>query len=157
MRYAVRSCHVLGGLETDWLVNNENLSLMISCIQIRASNGHPIICIIVVAALVFQPIGGLLHHRLYAKYGKKTIWGVGHLWWGRVFVTLGIINGGLGLMLAGNTRKGEIAFGVIAGVVWCVWLGVVVGNYFRRRGGVGKREEKGIGRREGKVEDEGVA
>lgn len=57
-------------------------------------------------------------------------------------------------MLADNTRKGEIAYGVIAGVIWCVWLGVVVWSYFKGSGGVGKGE-KGVGERKG--EDGGVA
>lgn len=36
----------------------------------------------------------------------------------RVVLTLGIINGGLGLKLTGDNPKGEIAYGVIAGILW---------------------------------------
>jgi hypothetical protein len=44
----------------------------------------------------------------------------------------GIINGGLGLQLAANTKKGEIAYGVVAGVMAVVYA-VLVG--VKRKGG----------------------
>jgi len=44
----------------------------------------------------------------------------------------GIINGGLGLQLAANTKKGEIAYGVVAGVMAVVYM-VLVG--VKRKGG----------------------
>ena len=34
-------------------------------------------------------------------------------------------------MLSGNTVKGEIAYGVIAGAVWLMWVAVVVWAYMR--------------------------
>jgi hypothetical protein len=37
-------------------------------------------------------------------------------------VTLGIINGGLGLLLASNSRSGEIIYAVVAAVFWFVWM-----------------------------------
>jgi len=51
-------------------------------------------------------------------------------------MVLGIINGGLGLKLADNTKSGEIAYGVVAGVVAVVYAVLVVV----------KRKEKGVGR-----------
>ena len=48
------------------------------------------------------------------------------MWWGRVVLTLAIIQGGLGLKFAANTTGGEIAYGVVAGLIWIVWLGVAV-------------------------------
>ena len=41
-------------------------------------------------------------------------------------LTLAIIEGGLGLRFAGNTTGGEIAYGVVAGLVWISWVGVAV-------------------------------
>ena len=49
-----------------------------------------------------------------------------HKWLGRVLLVLGAINGGLGLQLSANTRKGEIAYGVVAGVVFVVYGAVDV-------------------------------
>ena len=98
-------------------------------------------------SLVFQPIGGLIHHYMYKKYQRRTIWAVTHVWWGRLILTAGIINGGLGLMLSGNTVKGEIAYGVIAGVVWLTWMAVAVWGQLRSRGtsGTGETGEKAWG------------
>ncbi|KAL6718395.1 hypothetical protein ACLMJK_004484 [Lecanora helva] len=113
--------------------------------QIKASNGHPIIGIIVVGALLLQAIGGLLNHYVYKKHGKNVMLSLTHVWWGRIIVTLGIINAGLGLQLSGNTKKGEIAYGVIAGVIWVTWVAVAVWSHLRSRGSVGETGEKAVG------------
>ena len=62
-------------------------------------------------------------------------------------MTLGIINGGLGLQLSGNTTKGEIAYGVIAGVIWLAWVAVAVMSHLGTRGSLGETGEK-IGKSE---------
>ena len=105
-------------------------------------NGHPIIGIVVIGCLYLQPILAILHHELYSKTSKRTIWSFAHVWWGRIIVTLGIINGGLGLQLSGNTTKGEIAYGVIAAVIWLVWLAVAVMSHLNTRGTRGETGEK---------------
>ncbi|OCK79689.1 hypothetical protein K432DRAFT_60124 [Lepidopterella palustris CBS 459.81] len=84
-------------------------------------NGHPIIGIIVVAILFLQPVGGLVHHFIFRKHQKGTVWGVAHRWTGRMMLLLGAINGGLGLMLSDNTVKGEIAYGVLAAFFFLLW------------------------------------
>jgi len=50
-----------------------------------------------------------------------------------MIVTLGIINGGLGLQLSGNTTKGEIAYGVVAGFMWLLWMTVITLAYFKTK------------------------
>lgn len=106
-------------------------------------NGHAIIGIIVVGLLLLQPLLGLIHHYIYKKQGGRTVWATLHVWWGRVIVTLGIINGGLGLMLSENTTKGEIAYGIIAGVIWLLWVAVSIFASVKTRGGeVGETGEK---------------
>ena len=105
-------------------------------------NGHPIIGIVVISCLYLQPVLALLHHEIYKKTLKRTIWGISHVWWGRIIVTLGIINGGLGLQLSGNTTKGRIAYGVIAGVIWLIWVAVASMSYLRSRGPLGETGEK---------------
>jgi hypothetical protein len=47
---------------------------------------------------------------------------------------LAVINGGLGLQLAANTRSGEIVYGVLAGVMAVLYVVVVV---VKRKGPVG--------------------
>jgi hypothetical protein len=87
---------------------------------------HPIIGIVVLVALFFQPILGYLHHALFKKHNHRTLWSYGHIWLGRIAITLGIINGGLGLKLADSmhmsSRGGMIAYGVIAGFMWLAWV-----------------------------------
>lgn len=67
--------------------------------------GHAIIGTIVIAFLVLQPLGGFLHHQKYRSHGKPTLMGSVHRWTGRVFLVLGVINGGLGLWLADEDKN----------------------------------------------------
>jgi hypothetical protein len=97
------------------------------------SSYHAIIGIIVFCLIFFQPILGWMHHVLFKKYNHRTMWSYAHIWVGRIAITLGIINGGLGLLLASNSRDGEIAYGVVAGVMWCVWVAAAVWGEMRRK------------------------
>ena len=92
----------------------------------------------VVALVLLQPILGLIHHFIYKRRYARTLWATAHVWFGRVIITLGIINGGLGLKLSGNTTKGKIAYGVVAGIVWLLWMSVVVDWYLTVPGGGGE-------------------
>ncbi|KAF2758050.1 hypothetical protein EJ05DRAFT_493018 [Pseudovirgaria hyperparasitica] len=96
------------------------------------SEYHPIIGLVVFALMWVQPIGGFLHHLGYKKHGRRTIVSHAHIWLGRALITLGMINGGLGLKLADNSKSGEIAYGVIAGVVFVAWVAVSLFGEFKR-------------------------
>ncbi|KAH7034737.1 uncharacterized protein B0I36DRAFT_83711 [Microdochium trichocladiopsis] len=80
------------------------------------------------------PPGGSKDEREYnnngangsGTYTPRTAWSHVHIWLGRLAITLGIINGGLGLHISGGTTNYIIAYSVIAGVVWLVWLAAVV-------------------------------
>jgi hypothetical protein len=70
---------------------------------------------------------------MYKKHQTRTAWSHLHLWLGRAAITLGIINGGLGLRLADDSpRSGFIAYGVIAGVMWLAWVASIVAGEKRR-------------------------
>lgn len=102
------------------------------------NNYHPIIGIVVMVVIFFQPIFGFLHHSLFKKYGYRTFWSYAHIWLGRIAITLGIINGGLGLKLADSmrmsSRSGMIAYGVVAGFMWLLWVAaIVIGERRRKR------------------------
>ncbi|KAF7875135.1 hypothetical protein EAF04_002307 [Stromatinia cepivora] len=99
-----------------WLANKRQL----------LGSTHAIIGITVAGCLLLQPISGLTHHMLFKRHGGPNIATYPHVWWGRAVITLGIINGGLGLKLAGNSKKGEIAYGVIAGFMWVLWMAVIL-------------------------------
>lgn len=59
---------------------------------------------------------------------------------GRIVITLGIINGGLGLKLSDNTTKGKIGYSVVAAIMWVVWMSVAV--YKEVKGGSGETGER---------------
>lgn len=97
--------------------------------QLKLLNqAHPIIGIILVVVLFFQPFLGLLHHTMFKRYSRRVIWSYGHIWLGRVAITLGIINGGLGLQLAQRTafypphKSIIIGYSVTAGIIWLVYI-----------------------------------
>ncbi len=59
-----------------------------------------------------------------------------------------MINGGLGLMMSGfhqDTSKGEIAYGIIAGMMWLIWMAVAVWGHLRTKGTSGETGEKALG------------
>lgn len=102
---------------------------------------HPIIGIIVLVLVFSLPISGWVHHQLFKKHSRRTVWSYAHIWIGRIAVTLGIINGGLGLKLADSmnmsSRGGIVAYGVVAGLVWLVWVAAaVVGERRKKRAAV---------------------
>ncbi|KAF1995627.1 hypothetical protein P154DRAFT_445173, partial [Amniculicola lignicola CBS 123094] len=107
-----------------WMIQDIPISLM--------GRYHPVIGIVVFCLLFFQPILGLIHHFQFKKHARRTVWSYGHLWLGRILITLGIINGGLGMLLATETGffipgKGQmIAYGVVAAIMWLAWVAASV-------------------------------
>ncbi|EKG17309.1 DOMON domain protein [Macrophomina phaseolina MS6] len=94
---------------------------------------HGVIGLVVFSLLFFMPIFGWLHHQLFKRYGHRTFWSYIHIWLGRLLITLGIINGGLGLKLAGSPQDWIIAYSVVAGVVWFVYIAAAVLGEARRK------------------------
>jgi len=94
------------------------------------NNAHTILGTVVVVALLLQPAFGYLHHLRYVKTQKKNAWTHLHVWYGRVLIVFGIINGGLGLRLARDTpaysMAGTIVYAVFAGVFGGFFFGLVV-------------------------------
>ncbi|KAI1074402.1 hypothetical protein F5B20DRAFT_563606 [Whalleya microplaca] len=104
-----------------------------SLLNIASENAHPIIGIVLLAVLFFQPILGFMHHSRFKRVGRRTWWSHAHLWVGRTMITLGIINGGLGLRMANASADAKIAYGVVAGIMWLLWLIAAVFGEIRRR------------------------
>lgn len=85
---------------------------------------------------------GWEHHQRFKRVGRRTWISHAHLWLGRAAVTLGIINGGLGLRLARADAVPVIVYAFAAAVAWLVWLRVSVGAEVERRKKE-KQEEEG--------------
>lgn len=77
--------------------------------------------------LLGQPIYGWIHHKLFRKYARRTRWSYTHINIGRISILLGMINGGLGLMLAGVTdQKIKIIYGAVAGVMAVLYFAAII-------------------------------
>ncbi|KYG13604.1 hypothetical protein FVEG_13881 [Fusarium verticillioides 7600] len=77
---------------------------------------HVIIGTVVCTLMFIQPILGGLHHRSFAKHQRRTGISHAHIWYGRVLMILGIVNGGLGLQLAGASKKLIIGYDMVGSV-----------------------------------------
>ncbi|KAL3469176.1 hypothetical protein BJX99DRAFT_81066 [Aspergillus californicus] len=88
------------------------------------NNGHTILGTVIVVFLLVQPIIGFWHHYRFKKTQSAGVWTHIHIWVGRIFLLLGIVNGGTGLKLAGNTTGGKIAYGVVAGVFGVTYVAI---------------------------------
>lgn len=87
---------------------------------------HPILGLMISALMFVQVIGGIVHHLFFRKYLRRTVISYIHIWLGRILVTAGIINGGLGLMMAyRRPTVGQIAaYIVLAGIMWVIFIAV---------------------------------
>lgn len=100
---------------------------------------HPIIGLVCFALLLIQPILGFIHHFAFKKYSRRVFWSYAHLWIGRFVITLGIINGGLGLQLskkigfAPPQQSTIIAYGVVAGVIWLIYVASAIYGENKRK------------------------
>ena len=72
---------------------------------------------VIVILLLLQPFFGVINHVHFVKAQRRGAWAFLHVWYGRILIIMGIINGGLGLQLAGNTKAGKITYAVLGGVV----------------------------------------
>ncbi|KAK0636553.1 hypothetical protein B0T17DRAFT_519367 [Bombardia bombarda] len=97
-----------------------------------ATNYHPIIGIVTLALLLPQPILGYIHHRRFKKLQKRQAWSYAHIFNGRFTVTLGIINGGLGLYLAGASTYYKRVYAIVAAIMWSLWMLIALWSEIRR-------------------------
>lgn len=86
------------------------------------TNAHPVIGIVVFAMLLVQPLLGYIHHRQFKRYQRRKVASHLHLWDGRIAMILGIINGGLGLRLAGARETLKLAYTIVAAITGGAWV-----------------------------------
>ncbi|KXT08222.1 hypothetical protein AC579_5568 [Pseudocercospora musae] len=96
---------------------------------------HAIIGMLLLGLLFFMPLLGTVHHKMYHKVQKRTMWSYAHIATGRVVIILGMINGGLGLRLADADRSSKIAYGVFSGLASVCYISAVTYTEFRRARG----------------------
>jgi hypothetical protein len=110
------------------------------------NNTHTIFGVVIVALFLVQPFLGLAHHFLYNRHQRRNAFSHLHIWYGRALMILAVVNGGLGLQLADNTKGGTIAYSVIAGVFGAAYIASVL---IKRKG---KPMRLGMGKSENGVE-----
>lgn len=92
---------------------------------------HMVIGFIVTLSLILvQPAMGLYQHLYYHRTGGSSIFGLAHRWLGRTMMILGIINGGLGWQLTGNTGA-YLPYGIVAGLVFLIYIAVLGFAWYR--------------------------
>ena len=118
---------------------------------------HPIIGIVVLVFLFLQPILGIIHHAKFKKHQRRQIWSYLHIFNGRIFITLGIANGALGLYMARESKKLKIAYIVVAAVMWGLWmLSAFFGEWKRWRASKNVAGNQGVLAPSRKVSDGGM-
>ncbi|ROW07461.1 hypothetical protein VPNG_07131 [Cytospora leucostoma] len=100
-----------------------------------STNYHPIIGIIVFILLIIQPLLGIVHHRNFKVLKRRTLSSHLHIWDGRVAIILGIVNGGLGLKLAGAADTVKLAYTIVAAIFGGTWIVLAVLSEFRKQRG----------------------
>ncbi|KAK2596736.1 hypothetical protein QQS21_006191 [Conoideocrella luteorostrata] len=79
------------------------------------------------------PVLGWLHHQHFLKHKKRGPISYAHIWYGRLLIVLGMINGGLGLQLAGLDGPFVITYCTILGIFAALYLGSMVIGVLRKR------------------------
>ncbi|KAG6021495.1 hypothetical protein E4U40_005257 [Claviceps sp. LM458 group G5] len=97
------------------------------------TQAHTRLGLILCILISFQPVLGWLHHQYYVQHQRRGAISHAHVWFGRILIILGMINGGLGLQLAGNDRAFVIAYCVILAVFAASYLASAVLGAARRR------------------------
>ncbi|KAI6782232.1 cellobiose dehydrogenase [Emericellopsis cladophorae] len=79
----------------------------------------------VAASRQAQPVLGWLHHRHFVAHQKRGIISHLHIWYGRILMALGVVNGGLGIKLAGSGTGFKIAYSVVAAVMFAAYIAFI--------------------------------
>lgn len=106
------------------------------------NNPHTLFGTVIVCLLVIQPALGQLHHQYFLKNGSRGIVSYVHLWWGRILIVFGTINGGVGLQMSNVRKRYIIAYALIAVFMYLIYAGVKGLRVSRQRrmggGAIGK-------------------
>jgi hypothetical protein len=71
---------------------------------------------------------------MFVKTGGRTAVSYVHIYYGRILMVLGIVNGGLGLQLASASNSLIIAYSVIAAILFVLYMaGALMGTIRRMR------------------------
>lgn len=91
-------------------------------------NYHPIIGIFILALLFIQPLVGIFHHKEYKVNRRRGVWSALHLILGRIAITVGMINGYIGLIAMDNDTETKVKaiYVAIALAIWLLWTAMSI-------------------------------
>lgn len=92
--------------------------------------------------MAIQPALGFVHHLSFRKHQRRGLFSFLHVWFGRCVMILGIVNGGLGLMLADSSRAFLISYIVIAAIFAGLYFASVPYTEYRKTKAT--RQEKSV-------------
>ncbi|KGO36208.1 Cytochrome b561/ferric reductase transmembrane [Penicillium expansum] len=108
-----------------------------SQVTIKGKHHQAIGALVVILLVIVQPILGIRQHMLFRKTQQKTKWAYAHRWQGRIMLGLGVVNGGIGLNLSrsgsGDSRGALIGYGVVTGIVYVGYFGILAFKAFNAR------------------------
>lgn len=107
-------------------------------ITIKGKHHQAIGALVIILLVIVQPILGIRHHMLFRRTQRKTWLGYAHRWQGRIMLSLGVVNGGIGYNLtrtgpSGSPRGALVAYGVVAGIVYVCYFGMLAFKAFKQR------------------------
>ena len=98
----------------------------------KITNFHQIIGITVTSIIIVQVLGGIVQHLIFKKEQRRTAVSYAHIVFGWIIITLGMLNGCLGLWLAEN-NKASGGLGAAGVVILLIMLGVSLWAGWRRK------------------------
>ncbi|KAI5365271.1 Putative cytochrome b561/ferric reductase transmembrane [Septoria linicola] len=94
---------------------------------------HTIIGTVMFAFAWLQPFLSVAHHYIYQRTSKRALISAVHVYFGRLLIITGMINGGIGLATAKqSTRAENIIYGTLVGVIWVVYTLLSLGFEVKR-------------------------
>ncbi|KAI1074020.1 putative iron reductase domain protein [Whalleya microplaca] len=90
-------------------------------IRLNFDSVHTQLGTVVCCLMAVQPVLGYVHHLHFVKHQARGAVSHAHIWYGRALLTMGIINGGLGLALADASQTFVIVYSVLAGVAFVIY------------------------------------
>lgn len=115
---------------------------------------HQRLGVAIIILFFLQAPMGWIHHVNFVATGERGFWSHAHVWNGRLVILLGIVNGGLGLHLAGIKKKISgvvvgrvehkwvVAYSVVAAIVGVAYIGgLIVKQLGESKKGKGSRKD----------------
>ncbi|KAG6029927.1 hypothetical protein E4U41_000228 [Claviceps citrina] len=103
------------------------------------TQAHTRLGLILCLLISVQPVLGWLHHQHFVKTQRRGHVSDAHVWYGRALIIVGMVNGGLGLQLAGSDGAFVAAYCVLLGVFAVLYLASAVLGLLKRRSRSGSR------------------